>query len=173
MYRKIQRFLSPLKKLRDFYKKERVMSLSDYLDDRSIVFLNVLTVEEALQALVQALSDADKLRSREKFYRAILQREQIVSTGIGLGIAIPHAKLANYKDFFIGVGIQKNKGLEWNALDGFPVHLIFMIGGPDNRQSEYLNILARLTLVLKNPEKRSSILKATSTHQVIDLFKEP
>ena len=62
-------------------------------------------------------------------------------TGIGIGVAIPHAKLEGYSDFFIAIGVQKKKGIDWNALDGSDVKLIFMIGGPENKQTEYLKIL--------------------------------
>jgi PTS system nitrogen regulatory IIA component len=100
-----------------------------------------------------------------------MDREKIVSTGIGLGVAIPHAKMAGYDDFFIAIGIQEGRGIEWYSLDGSHVHLIFMIGGPASRQTEYLNILSKLTLAIKDSERRQSLLKATSARQVIDLFK--
>ena len=147
------------------------MSLSSYLDIQSVVFLDALTVEEALKTLVQVLGDAGKLKNRENFYKAILEREKVLSTGIGLGIAVPHAKLSGYKDFFVAIGVQKNKGIEWSSLDASPVHFIFMIGGPDNRQKEYLNILARLATALKHPETRAALLETTEAQQVIDLFK--
>ncbi|HEY5235368.1 MAG TPA: PTS sugar transporter subunit IIA, partial [Rhabdochlamydiaceae bacterium] len=72
---------------------------------------------------------------------------------------------------FIAIGIQGGRGIEWNSLDGSQVHLIFMIGGPDNRQTEYLKILSRLTMAIKESERRKALLKATSAKQVIDLFK--
>jgi PTS system nitrogen regulatory IIA component len=88
-----------------------------------------------------------------------------------LGVAIPHAKLTGYEEFFIAIGIQGGRGIEWNSLDGSQVHLIFMIGGPDNRQTEYLKILSRLTMAIKELDRRKALLKATSAKQVIDLFK--
>jgi PTS system nitrogen regulatory IIA component len=116
------------------------------------------------------LEKAGKIKHRDAFYHAILEREKIVSTGIGLGVAVPHAKLEGYQEFFIAIGIQKKKGIEWNALDGAPVKLIFMIGGPENRQTEYLKILSHLTMAIKNEERRKKILKAVSPSDVIELF---
>ncbi len=147
------------------------MSLAEYLDDRLVVFLDVQTQVEAIEALIEALEGAHKLKGKEPFHKAILDREKIVSTGIGLGVAIPHAKLEGYDDFFIVIGIQGGRGIEWYSLDGSQVHLIFMIGGPDNKQTEYLNILSKLTLAIKDVERRKALLKATSARQVIDLFK--
>ncbi len=147
------------------------MSISDYLDDRLVVFLDVANRDDAIQALIEALGDGHVLKDKDKFHQAILDREKIVSTGIGLGVAVPHAKLQGYDDFFIAVGIQSGRGIDWNALDGSQVHLIFMIGGPDNKQKEYLNILSRLTVAIKDVERRKNLLKATSALQVIALFK--
>lgn len=160
-----------LSDLRNLFKKGKSVAISDYLDDRLVVFLNVETQGQALEALVDALDIAHKLKDRQAFHQAILDREKIVSTGIGLGVAIPHAKLQGYDDFFIAIAIQGSQGIEWNALDGSQVHLIFMIGGPDNKQTEYLKILSRLTMAIKDSERRKAILRATSAKQVIDLFK--
>ena len=147
------------------------MSIADYLDDRLVIFLDVTDRDEAIAALVEALDTAHVLKDKELFHKAILDRERIVSTGIGLGVAVPHAKLRGYDDFFIAVGIQSGRGIDWNALDGSQVHLIFMIGGPDNRQTEYLKILSRLTVAIKDVERRKELLRATSAKQVLVLFE--
>ncbi len=68
-----------------------------------------------------------RLQDKEKFLFSILERERIVSTGIGIGVAIPHAKISGNAGFFVAIGIQKKGGIDWNALDGSLVHLIFMI----------------------------------------------
>ena len=161
-----------LRFLHQFFKKDGPMSLTEYLDDRLVVFLDVQTQADAIDSLIEALDVAHKLKDKAAFHKAILDREKIVSTGIGLGVAIPHAKLGGYEEFFIAIGIQGGRwGIEWNSLDGSQVHLIFMIGGPDNRQTEYLKILSRLTMAIKESDRRKALLKATSAKQVIDLFK--
>ncbi len=160
-----------LKFLRQLFKKDGPVSITDYLDDRLVVFLQAGTQQRAIDELIEALQLANQLKDRQRFHQAILDREKIVSTGIGLGVAIPHAKLPGYQEFFIAIGIQEGQGIEWNSLDGSQVHLIFMIGGPDNRQTEYLNILSRLTMAIKDSQRRKALLKATSAKQVIDLFK--
>lgn len=147
------------------------MAISDYLDDRLVAFLNVESRNSALEALVDLLDSAGKLRDKESFYRAILEREKIVSTGIGMGVAIPHAKLEGYEDFFIAIGIQNKKGIEWNALDGSPVRFVFMIGGPEHKQTEYLKILSHLTMAIKNEDRRKKLLKAATPKEVIELFE--
>lgn len=157
--------------LRKFFKKGEIVTISSYLDPRLISFLDVSTRDEAIDKLVSALEKSNKLQDRNLFFQAILEREKIVSTGIGLGVAIPHAKIKGYPDFFIAVGIQKKEGIEWNALDANPVHLIFLIGGPENKQTEYLKILSHLTMAIKNQERRKKLLKAKTAQEVVDLFQ--
>ena len=146
------------------------MTISSYLDARRVLFLSEGNRDDALLALVNLLDKSGKLQDKEAFYQAILEREKIVSTGIGMGVAIPHAKLTGYEDFFIAIGIQGRPGIEWNSLDGGPVRLIFMIGGPENRQTEYLKILSHLTMAIKDEQRRKKLFKAISSQEVIDLF---
>lgn len=148
------------------------MTISSYLDERLILFLNAENRNLALEKLIDALDKEGKLQDRQAFHRAILEREKIVSTGIGMGVAIPHAKLEGYRDFFIAIGIQEGRGIEWNALDGSPVHIIFIIGGPANQQTEYLNILSRITMAIKDEVRRKKLLKAKTGKEVISLFEE-
>lgn len=143
-----------------------------YLSPKTILFLSETERDPALRTLIDQLAKAKKIKNPDEFYEAILAREQIVSTGIGMGVAIPHAKLPGYKDFFIAIGIQKESGINWNSLDGAPVRLIFLIGGPDDRQSDYLQILSRLTAAIKNPEQRKKLLAAKTPEEIIALFKE-
>lgn len=146
------------------------MAISSYLDARLVLFLEASSRDESLDQLICALKDAGRIKDVKQFTRAIADREKIVSTGVGLGVAIPHAKLKEYSDFFIAVGIVKNQGLDWNALDGCDVRLIFLIGGPDNKQTEYLKILSHLTMAIKNEERRKKMLKAASPEEVVALF---
>jgi len=147
------------------------VAISKYLDERLVVFLDVEERNRAIQEMVDVLNRAGKLHDPHAFHRAILEREKIVSTGIGMGVAVPHAKLDGYSDFFIAIGIQERKGIEWQALDSAPVHLIFMIGGPEKSQSEYLHILSDLTTSIKDAERRKKLLRASRPGQVIQLFE--
>ncbi|MDP1880093.1 MAG: fructose PTS transporter subunit IIA [Parachlamydiaceae bacterium] len=145
------------------------MHISRYMDPKLVLFLNATTRDEVLSQMVQNLFNAGKLNHQEQFLQAILDREKIVSTGIGLGIAIPHAKLASYNEFFIVIGIL-DKPVQWNALDGAPVRMVFMIGGPDDKQTEYLQILSSLTQFLKNEEHRQQILSLKFPTDILELF---
>ncbi len=145
--------------------------IAPYLDEELVLFLDTHDQKEALSQLVGALAKKGKLLNKEAFYTAILERERVVSTGIGLGVAIPHAKLEGYTEFFIAIGVQRDeRGIEWHSLDGTPVRLIFLIGGPDHRQSDYLNILSLLTTMIKDPVRRKELLAAPTSSAVCSLL---
>lgn len=148
------------------------MVISKYLDKSLVVFLDEKNRDGAISCLVDALAKEGRLDDPEKFHSAILEREKIVSTGIGIGVAIPHAKITGCPGFFIAVGIQKGKGLEWNAIDGSLVRLVFMIGGPDNKQTEYLKILSSLTQAIKDETRRKRLLKCKTAEDVLRIFGE-
>jgi nitrogen PTS system EIIA component len=146
-----------------------MIKLSDYLDPRLVAFLDVSSRDDAIRTLVEKVYQAGKLKDKYSFYEAIIDREKIVSTGIGMGAAIPHAKLSSYDNFFIAIGILK-KGLDWNSLDGSPVRVIFLIGGPDDKQTEYLQILSKLTQMIKDDQIRKKLLTLSSPDELIELF---
>lgn len=145
------------------------MDIVDYLHPDLVFFLDSDSRDAALQAMVSGLHEAEKVDDPDVFYKAVIDREKIVSTGIGMGIAIPHAKLPGYDRFFIAVGILQ-KGVDWKALDSQPVRLIFLLGGPDDKQTEYLQILSNLTSAIKNEERRKKMLTLNSKEDIVELF---
>lgn len=147
-----------------------VMKISNYLNKNLIYFLEAQTKEKALKELVEASLKVTKLPDGDKFYKAISEREKIVSTGIGMGVAIPHAKLASYHEFFLSIGILP-RSIEWNALDSAPVRMIFLIGGPDDRQTEYLQMLSALTTALRDENLRKEMLTSTTAEEIVKLFE--
>jgi nitrogen PTS system EIIA component len=147
-----------------------MIKISNFLDPKLVIFIDVKSRDEALQKMVDLLHQQGRLADSAAFFQAIIQREKIVSTGIGMGVAIPHAKLSDFNDFFIAIAILK-QGMEWNALDNAPVRVVFMIGGPDDKQTEYLQILSKLTLALKDEQKRKKMLTMNSPIDIIELFK--
>jgi len=134
------------------------------------VILNAGSRDETLHQLVHRIYEAGKLPDEETFFNAILEREKIVSTGIGMGVAIPHAKLPSYDQFFIALGVLQ-KPVDWQALDGAPVRIVFMIGGPDDKQTEYLQILSSLTQAIKDDERRKKLLTMQEPSAMIELFR--
>jgi PTS system nitrogen regulatory IIA component len=145
--------------------------LINFLKPELVYFLDCETRDEAIRLMSEELERQGKIQDFNEYYNAILEREKIVSTGIGMGVAIPHAKLTSVEDFFIAIGVLTH-GVQWNALDGGSVRLIFMIGGPDDKQTAYLQILSSLTMAIKDEERRKKILTLNSPEAIIQLFEE-
>ena len=146
------------------------INISRYLDSSCVIFLDASLRNEAIDALINLLDQSGRLFNKTVFRKAVFDREELISTGIGMGVAVPHAKLSGFSDFFIAVGIQQKRGIEWDAIDNSPVRYIFLIGGPDDRQSEYLQILSQLTCAIKEQDLRKTLLHATNSTEVLAAF---
>jgi len=145
------------------------MNLQDYLTPKNVLFLDTVSRDETIRRLVQTALEAGYIEDAAEFEEAVLERERIMSTGMGLKVAVPHAKLGSVREFFIMIGITA-KDIEWHALDQKPVRIVFMIGGPSDQQKQYLIILSKLMLVIKNASIRETLLAATSGDEVIKPF---
>lgn len=161
------------KHLRTFHTHTREQSvvISEYLDPSLVIFLSETTRDKAIHRLVEALYKHGRIHDILSFYEAVLDREHIVSTGVGMNVAIPHAKLETYEDFFIAIGVKTDQGIEWNSIDKMPVKLIFLIGGPSRDQTKYLKILSRLTAAIKDENLRKKIMKACDPNEIIQLIQ--
>jgi len=145
------------------------MHIHDYLKKDGILFLDTESKKETIKAMIEHARQTGKLTSSQDFEKSIFDREKIVSTGLGLGVAVPHAKIATIEKFFIVAAILSHD-VDWDAIDKRPVRLVFLIGGPDNQQADYLRILAKIVLITKNPALREKLLAATRPEEVVEIF---
>lgn len=149
-----------------------IISIAEYLDESRIVTLQSKDKEGVLEELCAALEGTPGVSDVAALRTAIFERERIMSTGIGLGIAVPHAKIPSVSDFVLVVG-RAPRGIEFDALDGKPAHLVVLIAGPDNRQARYLQILASVTLRLKREDVRTAVLDAPTRRDALDILSRP
>jgi mannitol/fructose-specific phosphotransferase system IIA component (Ntr-type) len=148
------------------------MEITDLLSADRILILKEKNKAAALKTLVRVLSKTNEVEKEKDLAKAISDRERILSTGIGYGIAIPHAKIASVSNFVAAVGISR-EGIPFESLDGKPVHIIVMIAGPEGHNEEYLRILARFTSVLKPEETRNRIIESKASNVILGIFQEP
>lgn len=144
--------------------------LYEYLDARNMLFTDSTVRDDILETMVDVCFAAGKVKDLEEFKTAIFEREAIMSTGIGLGIAVPHAKIASVDDFFVTVAVLEEP-VDWGAIDDKPVSLVFLIGGPDDRQTEYLKLLAKIVLFTKSEARRKALASASTPEEVIEIFR--
>jgi PTS system nitrogen regulatory IIA component len=144
-------------------------SLSRLLARDRIFPLKGATKEEVLKEMVEGLAPTSEFPSIKDVYDAILEREALLSTGFGFGLAIPHAKLPGMRSFVVGLGIHR-QGISYESLDDKPVHVLTMIVGPNSKQDEYLRVLSRVTSFLK--DKREVILGIDDIDRIYELTLE-
>lgn len=143
--------------------------LTHYLTKDSIFFLDALTRKEVIEQLLAQVEKQHRWVDPKAFHQAILDREQIVSTSIGLGVAIPHARIESCKEFFVLLGILKT-GVEWEAVDHLPIRLVFLVGGPEDKPTEYLQLLSEVTMAIKEDKFRKELLQQTTAEGVFELL---
>jgi PTS system nitrogen regulatory IIA component len=153
------------------WKEEaRMVYLRSYFDVNRIVIMEGGSKREALESLIE-LSRSDQLiRDFQSFRKEVLKRESVVSTGIGMGIALPHVKTNSVRSFFITAGVFK-RGVDWDSLDGKPVYIAFLIAGPEDHQ-QYLQILAKLTLIIRSEERRQALIASSSREAILEQFTD-
>jgi len=147
------------------------MEITDLVSEERIVQLKDKSKTGCLRALVKVLAKTKEVSKEKELGKAISDRERILSTGIGYGIAIPHAKISTVSNFVAAVGISKD-GIAFDSLDGKPVSVVVMIAGPEGQNEEYLRILARFTAVLKSEQTRNRIIKAKKPGMILDILQE-
>lgn len=125
--------------------------------------------QEAIDQLATILFKAGKIDNTEDFKEAILNREAQSTTGVGDGIAIPHAKTKSVKQAAIAFG-KSEEGVDYESLDGQPAHLFFMIAAPEGANNTHLEALARLSSILMRPEVRKSLMSAESSDEVLQII---
>ncbi|MDR0623215.1 MAG: PTS sugar transporter subunit IIA [Treponema sp.] len=115
------------------------------------VDLEAVDKDEVFEELVDYFCQAEKSNAREEILEALREREAKMSTGIHKGIGIPHAKTAAVENVYGVLGISR-KGIDYDALDGEPVYLIFMVLIPQKDTEKHLRILKRMAELLENPQ---------------------
>ena len=150
---------------------DKVFKISDMLDETKIIDIKSSNKKNALNELLDVICTDDKITNEKIFKKEIFKREKLMSTGIGYGIAIPHARHRSVKDFVMAIG-RKKDGLEYGSIDDKPVKLIFMIGASDTQDKDYIKLLSRLVLRLKNQEFVNKMLSVENPLDIYELIKQ-
>ena len=145
--------------------------IREYTDVKYISKLKMKNKYKAIEELAQVFKDSPVCANLDELVTALIEREKIMSTGIGFGIAIPHAKIKSVKDIAFAIGISK-KGINFDSLDGKPVHLIILVAAGERQHKDYLKLLSRIMSYLKNEPVRQRIINAQNSEEIITQFDE-
>lgn len=135
-------------------------SIKDILDRQLIISeLAARDKKGVIEEFARVLHAAGKVQDEQELSRVLLERESLGSTAIGEGIAIPHAKLPFLREMVVAFG-RSTEGVDFQAVDGKPARLFFLLVTPDDNPGEHLRTLARISRILKNRGLRDELLKA-------------
>lgn len=154
-------------------QKMEIRDLTQFFsEDLFIANLAAKTRDESLDELAELFVDNKFIRNKEIVLEMLHKRETLGSTGIGSGVAIPHGRTTAAMDVKIAFG-KSEKGIDFDAIDGKPVHLIFVVlAPPQEENNRYLPVLGKLVEVLHDDNKREKFLKIQSFDELVGIFEE-
>ena len=139
----------------------------DYIIDSLVSNDKASTLEE----LSSFLKNKGLISNKENLLNALMEREQLGSTGIGENVAIPHAKISEI-DQIITIFGRSIKGIEFDSLDKKPVHFIYLVLAPAKSSGQHLKVLARISRLLKNKSLREAIMGAAEINQIYSIIAD-
>lgn len=147
------------------------MNTKDMFSKERVKFnLTSSTKMEVIEELIDILIQDGKILDREELKRAVLKREEEFSTGIGMGIAIPHGKSKAVKEASIAFG-RSAEGIEYESMDDKPSHLFFLIAVPEESSDLHLRALSEISRKLMHADIREALLKCNSFEEFIKIFE--
>jgi len=144
------------------------------LDPKCIVFpLKGKEKKEIIKELIDVLVQNRKIKEKDKeeVFKCVMEREKLGSTGVGLGIAIPHGRTAAVDKLIGALGISP-EGVEFETLDGEPVHFVFLILSPLEATSDYLRAISRVARMFKDRFLREALKNVSSVEEVVKILKQ-
>lgn len=128
-------------------------------------------LEALAELLCEGLNEAGATASTVDILRVLEAREALQSTGVGSGVAIPHGRLGGL-DRFVGALAIHHHGVEFEAIDGRPVSILFAVIGPEKAAGEHLKCLARIGRLLRDDSVRERLQRATSPEDALSIVRE-
>ncbi|MBK7498877.1 MAG: PTS sugar transporter subunit IIA [Ignavibacteriales bacterium] len=127
------------------------------------------TKEDIINELIDLFKNDPRIEDIEKVRSSVLDREKVMSTGVGKGFAIPHGKTNAVKEI-VGAFGKIKEGIDYDALDGNPVHLVFLLVGKDNLISTHIKLLSRISRLMNKDDFRHRLTEANSSDEIVKLL---
>ncbi len=146
------------------------ITLDQVINEERCVLLDSENKEHALNQMIAILAKTEEVESEKELHEAIYRRESLMSTGIGLGIGIPHARIPSVSSIVMVLGICKNPIIDYNGIDDEPVNLIAMVAAGKDQHSKYIRLLAVLCSQLKKVEIRDKLVSAKNSSELFEIM---
>lgn len=146
------------------------MRLSDIIDPDLIkIPVEASSCEAAISELIHQAGANQRFENAEAVLEAVLAREQLMSTGVGNGIAIPHCKSSASPEFTLIIGIHPS-GIDFQAPDKLPAKIIMLLTGPENKPGIHIRLLSRISRILAQADTRNSLQNVATAQEALDLL---
>jgi fructose-specific phosphotransferase system IIA component len=150
----------------------KIMRLTDVLTtDLVQIPLSGKDRDDCIHELIDLLVKHNKIKNKDTIFQAVLEREKIMTTGVGNGIAIPHCKHQDSPDFAVCLGVNQ-EGVDFDAIDKKPVKTIFLLVGPENNPGLHIKLLSRISRLMSNEELRKQLLSSESRDDAFKIIHE-
>lgn len=126
---------------------------------------------EVIKELVNGFIKTGIISSPEELINFINERENLDTTGIGNGIAIPHARIKGVKELKVAIGISRS-GIDFKSLDNKPVNIVFMIAAPEEAHKPYMQAIAKISRLLKSDTMKQALIEAGTAEKIMNIIKE-
>lgn len=161
-----------------FFKSKMVVAHKDVSDlkldtllvKERIAIFDKCSKKELFDAMINTLAATPYVKNVSELRDAVYEREELMSTGIGLNLGIPHVRIKSVKDMAVALALVKDGVDEYESLDSEPVKLVFMIIAREDQHTQHLKFLSQLSTVLKNDDFRVSLLNCNSAEELYDLL---
>lgn len=148
------------------------MNLFSLLDADTVVpNLEVENKKQVINSLIDLLSSKIDGEALEQVREGVFEREHVMSTGVGKGLAIPHCKTKAIDDNYAAFA-KLSTPLDYDSIDNEPVELIFLLVGPDSKHSHHIKLLSRISRLMNSASFREKILSSTTKEVILEAFKE-
>jgi fructose-specific phosphotransferase system IIA component len=147
------------------------MKISDILTEETVLTgLKGSSKKEIIDALIDCVARSPKVLDREKVRSAIFERENIMSTGVGNGFAIPHGKTDAVSDIVAAFAVTAEP-IDYESLDEKPVRLVFLLVGKDSLVGPHIKLLSRISRLMNKEEFRRRLLDISTPKEIMELFR--
>jgi mannitol/fructose-specific phosphotransferase system IIA component (Ntr-type) len=148
------------------------MKVSDLLNSGNVHHnLEAESKEQLVKAMIESLSGQLGKENTMRATRAVMERESIMSTGVGKGLGIPHAKINGIERNY-AVFARLKKPLAYGSIDDQDVDLVFLLIGPDGQSSIHIKLLSRISRLMNNDQFRSAVQQAGSAEEILEIFSK-
>jgi len=148
------------------------LAVGDILAPERVTIFDHAKKHDALLAVIDSLATAPQVKDRDKLADEIFAREELMSTGIGFNLAVPHVRLPSVTDLVMAVGISKRDIVDYDSLDEQPVRVICMLAARDDQHAEYLKALGALSGILRADALRSALLNVATPDDAYSLLTQ-